>query len=76
MTLLQYNKAKETLLFIWSLKPPIDQIVKYLTIMNESLVEELGFSSKKEIIAKIATDISIIGLSRTKIRQLLWEEDV
>ncbi len=71
MTLIQYNKAKEKLLSIWFLRPPIDQIIKYLKLMYESLSEEYSFLSKKEIISKIANDISTIGLSKTKIKQLL-----
>ena len=71
MTLIQYNKAKEKLLSIWFLRPPIDQIIKYLKLMYESLSEEYSFLSKKEIIARIANDISTIGLSKTKIKQLL-----
>ena len=71
MTLIQYNKAKEKLLSIWFLRPPINQIIKYLKLMYDSLYKQLGFLCKKDILNKISDDTAVLGLSKTKIRQLL-----
>ena len=75
MKINQYNKAKETLHYIWYLDPSADQIAKCLNLMNQSLREDWGFLCKKEILAKIANDTTTIGLSLTIIKQLLyWEK--
>ena len=76
MSINQYNKAKETLNEIWYLEPTVEQISKYLNLMYQSLCENWGFLCKKEILAKIVNDTTTIGLSKTKIRQLLlWEKN-
>jgi hypothetical protein len=73
--IIPYYKAKEKLFDIWYLKPTVEQISKSLKLMYGSLSEEWGFLSKKEIIAKIVNDAFPIGLSKTKIKQLLFLEE-
>jgi len=76
MTSHQYNKSKEILYDIWYLNPSADQITKYLNLMYQSLCEDRGFLSKKEILAKIVNDTTTLGLSKTKMKQLLlWEKN-
>jgi hypothetical protein len=75
MTQNKYNQAIKKLYEIWYLKPPEEQISKYLKLMHESLVEEWGFSCKKEILAMMVNDTNTIRLYKTRIKQLLyWEE--
>jgi hypothetical protein len=75
MTLNQYDKAKEKLLSIWYLNPPLDQIVKYLKAMEKTLCDEWGFLCKREIIHKIFIDTIEIGFSKLQIKQLLLNEE-
>ncbi len=71
MTLVQYNETKDRLYDIWCLNPPEEQIVKYVNRMYELLCYEWGFLCKPEIIIKMVNDMSSLGLSRSRINQLL-----
>jgi len=75
--ILMYEEAKEKLLFIWFLRPPIDQIVKYLKLMHKLLCKEWGFLCKGEIIDKIFNDVAAsLGLSKKEIRKLILSENI
>jgi hypothetical protein len=76
MTINHYNKSKDSLSYIWYLNPSADEIAKYLNLMYQSLCKEYGFLCKKEILAKIVNDTTTLGLSKTKMKQLLlWEKN-
>ena len=76
MSLDTYNKAKEKLLLICELKPPLDDIIKQLKLMYELLCNEWGILCKQEIIDNIANDPTIaIRLSKKQIKQLLYWEN-
>ncbi len=75
MTLIQHSKAKEKLLSIWYLNPPLDQIIQYLKVMDKILCDEWGYSCKREIIHKIFIDTIEIGFSESQIKQLLLNEE-
>jgi hypothetical protein len=76
MSLDTYNKAKEKLLLICELKPPLEDIIKQLKLMYELLCNELGILCKQEIIDNIANDAAIaIKLSKKQIKQLLYWEN-
>ncbi len=74
MTPIKYKEAQERLFSTWDSNPPIEQISKYVNLMNQSLCEEWGFLCKQDILDKLVNDISMTGLSRSQINQLLKAE--
>jgi len=70
--IIEYEKKKEKLVSLCNIKPPIDQVVKYLKLMHKLLCKEWGSLCKQEMLENIVNDIAVaLGLSKEQIQRLL-----